>query len=240
MFPKSTRIFKKANVSILNEMTPSPDIHAVSGRGKRKTSVRHDIDDQRMDVVCCYAGFNENENYYCKRNIEPPQSLQDQLFPWVDGYLYRHDINVKGDAKRNVLTFLEVLRFLKRTLLQDLPFIFKEYPNHVLTKMKPFCTQEFKTFSQKVLATIRQPPEPISSQLPTARELNSAKGTLFEGLMHQMNMLTESVQDLQRVVTQRHDARICVITVPLFRTGHQIKLRHLVNEEYKEILSYTY
>ncbi|GMG43225.1 unnamed protein product [Ambrosiozyma monospora] len=116
MFPKSTRIFKKANVSILNEMAPSPDIHAVSGRGKRKTSVRHDIDDQRMDVVCCYAGFNKNENYYCKRNIEPPQSLQDQLFPWVDGYLYRHYINVKGDAKRNVLTFLEVLRFLKREL----------------------------------------------------------------------------------------------------------------------------
>lgn len=38
-----------------------------------------------VDCLHVLSGFSKNESYFVKRNvIQPPQELQDLIFPWLD------------------------------------------------------------------------------------------------------------------------------------------------------------
>lgn len=120
------------------------------------------------DVAKVLAGFELSEQYHIYRSqIKIPEQFKSMIFSW----------NRIRPKPPNIDAFQEVLSFLADVLIQDLPFIFHKYPNHVLKQFIPFNTDAFEEFAKKTVDEFekwRKKPQVIDglSHIPVLNEIN--------------------------------------------------------------------
>ncbi|GME68550.1 unnamed protein product [Ambrosiozyma monospora] len=149
--PKTTHSFRRTCAQHCSDSgVPIDSIEMASGRGQSSKSTTNYIDTTRLDVVECVAGFSSREVYFIPRDIEAPDSLKNQIFPWLEDYRKKIPTGADGvySLADQVLTTLE---FLRKTLLQDVAVILDKHPDHIIGYMSPFNTVEFKRYAAQVV-----------------------------------------------------------------------------------------
>ncbi|RCK57436.1 hypothetical protein Cantr_07001 [Candida viswanathii] len=97
-------------------------------------------------VMLNLSGFRNFEEYSIVRNsLEPPESLLNKIFPFVD------DIQPESYSKE-MLQVKELLIMLRKSLVQDMVIIKKKYPLNPLSKSDLFSSIEFLEFLNSVEA----------------------------------------------------------------------------------------
>ena len=82
--------------------------------------------------------------------IVPPEHLAGQIFPWVEEEL---DALQERQARNRDATdisaqkYLELLRFLRTVLLQDLAILHHQFPQSLVFSTKPFNSTAFRDFA---------------------------------------------------------------------------------------------
>lgn len=119
-----------------------------------------------MEYVRVAAGFPKSGgNYHLPRAcLEPPESLQLQIFPEVEYWLGRHEKHRKSKGKCGIkdggvaqtdyagVYFLQMLQTLRVTLLQDMAIVQPDYPDLPGFNQAPFNTQEWLDWSAMLRA----------------------------------------------------------------------------------------
>lgn len=98
-------------------------------------------------VMLNLSGFRNFEEYNLVRNsIEPPQSLLDKIFPFIDEI-------TPEEYSKEMLQVKQLLIMLRKSLVQDMVIIKKKYPLNPLSKSDLFSSMEFLQFLNSVEAS---------------------------------------------------------------------------------------
>ncbi|UOH84615.1 hypothetical protein LQV05_001423 [Cryptococcus neoformans] len=99
------------------------------------------------------AGFPKKKgSYYLPRDMEVPQELIENVFPWVDAAeaeLFDPDRSQGDKAGR---AFIKLMDWFRSVLIQDAPFIRQLEPDLFVWKHPVFSTPTFLAFEARVLA----------------------------------------------------------------------------------------
>lgn len=97
------------------------------------------LEELKVESLLTVAGFNNRSEYLLERaQREPPADILKQIFPFLDEPLQNPDHD----------TIYEVLRHLRRTLVQDMVEIKRRFPHNILCDHAIFQTDAFTKFSQ--------------------------------------------------------------------------------------------
>lgn len=118
----------------------------------------------------------EQKNYFLKRAAPLiPESLESTVFPWADTWWKRY-VKAFGPQRASFAeggiddpdisgkSFLEVVLFLRRVLLQDCAVLQRDYPNHPLWVAPVFSHFQWRDYADAVLAAHDVPDSPIDIQ----------------------------------------------------------------------------
>ena len=144
------------------------------------------------EFVRSMAGFNPSGGgvYYLPRaRVEPPESLLQAVWPWVDQWLEWYDspedrpfpsyeayttdpqpVPSSEDDRMDLAGqgFLRLLVVLRIVFLQDSVILRREFPQHPLWKHEIFAREDYKRFAQDVEDSLNDIEEPEEVRLRTA------------------------------------------------------------------------
>lgn len=138
------------------------------------------------------------ENYALPRNeLNPPEELLANIFPWVEGELEALRRRVAADRRCEdyaLRHFLAVLQWFRRVILQDAAILYSTDSSYALWTYPPFCTSAFQSFARSARplleeaaelsrATYEQVPEHLAAGI---REVTT--GLLFSQRQHQQHL----------------------------------------------------
>jgi hypothetical protein len=96
------------------------------------------------------AGYEQGERYYLPRcRVEPPESLQKQIFPFIESEMENVRLAIQGDGKDRptAVCTLRLWEKLRSIILQDAAELWVRYPRrkeHPLFRLPVFCSPEFE------------------------------------------------------------------------------------------------
>lgn len=98
-------------------------------------------------VLYKLAGFYSREHYKIERDVlEPPQELLNQIFPFINEETFDiYDIFT--------IRIKNVLSMLRRSLVQDMVILKREYPNNPICQHPIFNSNLFNKFAQDLEST---------------------------------------------------------------------------------------
>lgn len=158
--------------------------------GKEKgTMDRYYADLPEVQGLASLAGFaagGAGDYYVHRSHIEPPQALLDMLWPEIDDKIVhltslRNKHPSDTDPMRpsdSMLEILKVMKWLKRTFLQDVPFLMEQHLAHpTWRKHILFNSDMFKAWKEEVVEYV---------QLSHARGVdhNAKVSPLLVGVVH--------------------------------------------------------
>lgn len=107
------------------------------------------------------AGFDPNlqGSYYLSRaSIQPPESLEREVWPWVDKWIdwYDRALGDEDDDRRDIAGqgFLRLLKQLRTILLQDSVLMMAEFPSHPMWTDPIFHRNDYKAFAEQLRQSI--------------------------------------------------------------------------------------
>ncbi|KAF5334432.1 hypothetical protein D9611_014463 [Ephemerocybe angulata] len=113
------------------------------------------------DAMLALAGFNgeRKDSYFiCRDELKPPPDLVSSIFPWIEDEekAYQRRIEEHGnEARDNALVYyLNLLRYLRTALLQDMAVMASQHPDLFLLHFAPFNTNSFREFASQSTAII--------------------------------------------------------------------------------------
>ncbi len=116
---------------------------------------------QAMRVL---AGFpTERGSFYIERAlVDPPQSLQEKVFPEIDQWLHLIGAEADNGVEKTIAAhgFLSTLKQMRAILLQDAVFLIEEFPSLAVWDHEIFQMDDFKTFAAELKQAIITTPEP--------------------------------------------------------------------------------
>ncbi|CAD6909645.1 unnamed protein product [Tilletia controversa] len=109
------------------------------------------------------AGFSVTPGAYhiARASVEPPSSLQQQIFPAADAILAQVEQG-KVECDLAAQGFLRLLQYLRSVLLQDAVALRRVHPALAIFSHPIFGSQEFLAFEQQLKASIETPEKPVS------------------------------------------------------------------------------
>ncbi|KAF4609718.1 hypothetical protein D9613_011981 [Agrocybe pediades] len=151
-----------------------------------------------VDAMLGVAGFNaqRQSSYFLACNfLEPPKELLQQIFPWVEeeqaALQQRIDEYGLSRAKDNTLTsFLSLLLFLRRVLLQDSAVLYSKHPELSIFQVAPFNTTQFREFSATASSVMAQAETKVQLQLQNLPQdmADIMRASLMKSAMHKEEM----------------------------------------------------
>lgn len=139
-------------------------------RGSMSTAYLARLPREFMRVA---AGFSRTAgNYHLHRAaVLPPAALQRRIWPWVDGWLTRYDASIVSsrsfadggldDCDIAGKQFLDLLGWLRTTMLQDAAVLQQQFPLFPLWQHPIFCGPDWRRFADAVLAAHNTTEEPM-------------------------------------------------------------------------------
>lgn len=135
------------------------------GKGQG-TMDRFYADMPEVQGLASLAGFQAGGagDYFIHRaHIEPDAELLDMLWPELPAkieevIMLREKYN-KGDMRRptdSKLQILKAMNWLRRTFLQDVPFLMKAHPDHPTWKHDLFKSERFKAWKEEVYEYVKK------------------------------------------------------------------------------------
>ena len=123
------------------------------------------------------AGFPRTAgNYHLQRAaVKPPAALTSQIWPWVDGWLARYDASIVSghsfadggldDCDIAGKQFLDLLAWLRTTMLQDAAILQYQFPLFPLWQHPIFCGPDWRCFADDVIVAHNTAEEPINMRI---------------------------------------------------------------------------
>lgn len=118
------------------------------------------------DAIRPLAGFPvQKGSYFLKRDVlDPSQSLQQMLFPEVDGWLQKFENNeIQSDMAG--VGFLRMMLYLRRVILQDAVVLMDKFPDLPIWRHQVFSSPEFLQFRSAAARTLATVTSPFDIQL---------------------------------------------------------------------------
>ncbi|KAJ3519519.1 hypothetical protein NMY22_g13159 [Coprinellus aureogranulatus] len=154
---KSTHIGRKAAPLAASEFGAAMEGMKKLGLWREEGAFENVYDNElpigAMLALAYYNGDTKNDYFVARDFLEPPQELESQIFPWVEeelaAYNARH-LRIGRLAKdESLVKFLEVLRFFRRVLLQDVAALLWKHGREGLRLLDfaPFNTPLFLEFA---------------------------------------------------------------------------------------------
>jgi hypothetical protein len=123
------------------------------------------------------AGFSRTAaNYHLRRAaVQPPAALKARIWPWVDSWLARYSASIVSD--RSFFNgglddsdiagkqFLDLLAWLRITMLQDAAVLQHQFPLFPLWQHPIFCGPDWRRFADDVLVAHNIAEEPIDMRI---------------------------------------------------------------------------
>ena len=136
------------------------------GKGQ-STMDRYYADLPEVAPLAVLAGFESGGSgqYYIHRaHVEPSAELLDMLWPElpakIEEVITLREKYGKSDKRRpsdEKLQFLKVMNWLRRTFLQDVPFLMKAHPDHpTWQKHDLFKSEKFKAWKEEVFEHVEK------------------------------------------------------------------------------------
>src|SRR2546423_734255 len=143
-------------------------------RGSMSTAYLSRLPREFMRVA---AGFPRTAgNYHLQRAaVKPPAALTSQIWPWVDGWLARYDASIVSghsfadggldDCDIAGKQFLDLLAWLRTTMLQDAAILQYQFPLFPLWQHPIFCCPDWRRFADDVIVAHNTAEEPINMRI---------------------------------------------------------------------------
>jgi hypothetical protein len=139
------------------------------------------------------SGYGVKEQYHHlvrRGRVEPPESLQKQIFPWVDFEIQKLEAKRAEDetgARPTALAFLKFLKAGRCNILQDAAALMIQDGNrkhHELFKMEVIKTDEYKVSQSRLIVVFhRKSSHPFSFLSSDAHSIGDGAG-INEGAEH--------------------------------------------------------
>jgi hypothetical protein len=112
------------------------------------------------------SGFSPREgSYYLKRDcLEPPEILLQQVFPQLDNILLRRQQG-QVDQSLSCIGFLQLLKRLRKVVLQDSVFLQDHYPDLFIWKFPLFRSTEYMNFRSELLNAVNVVEDPTETRM---------------------------------------------------------------------------
>jgi hypothetical protein len=161
------------------------------------------------------AGFREKRGsfYLPRAKIDPPESLQRQLWPEIDGWLAKYE-EFNPRATDNAVErpdlagagFLRLLKYLRVVILQDSVVLRDLFPNHPIWKYYIFHTEQYVVFREQVLVALKDKENPADVQIKmalsfVADRMNMNTENIKATVLGESKKLNNSIQNLLQQVT---------------------------------------
>jgi len=144
------------------------------------------------------AGFNGDGtgDYFIRRAVyEPPQSIQQQLWPWLDHWQTRFELRAQGLNYQQgglnhddlaAVGFLKLLRWLRIVLPQDLAVLQPSFPSLPFYRHAPFYGDVWDAYALKVRSQAEEAD-------PAGFELRRWQPQLVNFLQNQLDSVRQSI-----------------------------------------------
>lgn len=107
------------------------------------------------------GGFEETERYFLPRDIEPPEELQQEIFPWLEGEIAK--LEERGDQlhlsiverDRTAIKFLQMLKQFRSVIIQDLAVMKDISPGSIFSQHEITRKSQFLAFKARVEERVR-------------------------------------------------------------------------------------
>lgn len=102
------------------------------------------------------GGFQKLEPYFIARDITPPLSLQEKIFPWLESVKEQVAARTQDGMSNNerddtVPKFLDMLQDFRSIILQDLCVLMELVPDTVYSQHPIVNDEQFKVYKESVL-----------------------------------------------------------------------------------------
>jgi hypothetical protein len=146
---------------------------------------------------------------------EPPQSLSEQIFPWVEHEQATLDARSAGNTNARdyaLKNFLSLLIWFRRILLQDAAVLSTQHPKAPFLQYAPFNTVEFHQFAAVSTAVISRAEDSARLAL---EHLPDKYAQTFRGLVQGIT--------LEQQKAQAHDVAQSAMLTVLMQSVQAIK-----------------
>lgn len=133
--------FKPINLGkiLTSQHNTDPHLGPVSEVTLASKPLSSDIDGINPDTLCRFAGFEDSASYSIDRDAkEPPDEVVIQIFPFLNN---ADSVSPKQRA------FFQVLRTLRRSLVQDMVEVKKKFPENALCDHPIFKSLAFTKYA---------------------------------------------------------------------------------------------
>lgn len=157
------------------------------------------------------AGFSRTAgNYHLQRAaVQPPATLTSQIWPWVDGWLARYDASIAShysftdggldDCDIAGKQFLDLLTWLRITMLQDAAILQHQFPLFPLWQHPIFCSLDWRRFADDVLVAHNMAEEPIDMRIrKVLPELEEAVRLTREAMLSRVDLRSAGTDHILR------------------------------------------
>lgn len=201
----STRIYKLENISISNATNNrlSATRYLIKSGNYAPQKTKHDGTFRRTNNptfespigikdIKELAGYSIDDTV-CKpsRDIEPPLSLLQKVFPGVEGKLAELESRPLEQQDQSAIQFLRLLLSLRAVVLQDAVMWRKRYQNLDVWSYDVFSCNEFKQFSDMVYQ-IQQQRQQQKQQQQQQREISNIQPSQPDFIQYQPSRATNT------------------------------------------------
>ncbi|KAF5310463.1 hypothetical protein D9611_012258 [Ephemerocybe angulata] len=161
-----------------------------------------------LNAMLALAYFNgeRKDNYYVSRDfMNPPDELCSLIFPWIEQEETAYEIRVVQDSAKardqSLVNFLEVLRWFRRILLQDMAALAWKHPEVPFLRFAPFNTESFRSFANTAGSVIEKAEEDVRNNQRNLPEVLAATFAGHLQAIHAQNHLNfQRLETLQENV----------------------------------------
>jgi hypothetical protein len=157
---------------------------------------------QFMRIAAGFSGAS-GDYYLTRAAFEPPDTLQRQLWPWIEEWEARFEARARrcrwaqGGLDEDDLAgdgFLKLMRRLRIVLLQDLAVLQPRFPSLPFFSYPPFYGPEWDEFAYTVQAGVAEAIVPQSLLVQRAMpELHSLLESTSKAILHNSQQLTSQL-----------------------------------------------
>lgn len=180
----------------------------------------------------CAGGFLEDEKYHLPRQIEPPEELQKEIFPWLEEVTSAihnrtdHQGLARPQRDQTVVRFVKILKDFRSVILQDLAIMLEKAPNSIFSRHEITKHPLFIKFKADVHKRIS--PSPILDFTSDQKDVARALAPVFVNKVERLRVGMEKsflqvheehstqntqlchlqtlIQDMSRKLRERDDA----------------------------------
>ena len=155
------------------------------------------------------AGFPHDDSafYLPRASLEPPESLQQMIFPQLDNWIIRHRDGDECDTNFALNGYLRLLSWFRIVILQDAAMMIDSYEHDILFSHAIFSNPEFLSYKYSLQERVRLQQNPLEKQIQRVlpelcRQITNNNNTLKDQIIKTMLNCTEDMKSQLRSTEQ--------------------------------------